>query len=162
GIWDYRNITPLQRPAVFGEKAVLTDEEAAAYEREENRRQNRDLVDLTKGNDQYPALAEGGTGGVVVPYNEFWYDRGSRFVVDTVNFTSKAPFQGSGENLHLVERYKLLDAKTLSYEFTVEDPTVWTRPWTVQYPMLKNPERMYEYGCQENNYAIQGILAGSR
>src|SRR5262245_54780509 len=80
GIWDYRNITPLQRPEVFAGKAVLTDEEAAAYEREENRRQNRDLVDLTKGSEQYPALAEGGTGGVVVPYNEFWYDRGSRFV----------------------------------------------------------------------------------
>src|SRR6266581_6262099 len=63
GVWDYRTITPLQRPASFAGKAVLTDEEVAAYEAEEARKNNRDLVDLTKGNEQYPALAEGGVGG---------------------------------------------------------------------------------------------------
>jgi hypothetical protein len=50
----------------------------------------------------------------------------------------------------------------MSYEFTVKDDTVFTRPWTVEFPMLKNTERMYEYGCQENNYALIGILGGTR
>ena len=73
GVWDYRTITPLERPRALAEKPVLTDEEAADFEQEENRRQNRDLIDPTKGGLQYPA-------GGVVPYNEFWYDRGNSLV----------------------------------------------------------------------------------
>ncbi len=73
GVWDFRTITPMERPAEFFEKRVLTEEEAAGYEAEENRRQNRDLVDPLKGGAIYPPESEGG----VVPYNEFWYDRGS-------------------------------------------------------------------------------------
>jgi hypothetical protein len=71
GVWDYRTITPLQRPKDLGTKAFFTDEEAAKFEKEENRRQNRDLVDPKVGNSQYPP-------GTVVPYNEFWYDRGNK------------------------------------------------------------------------------------
>src|SRR5436309_994435 len=73
GIWDYRTITPLERPSALSGKQFLTDEEAATFEREENRRQNRDLIDPAKGGLQYPP-------GGVVPYNEFWYDRGNSFV----------------------------------------------------------------------------------
>jgi hypothetical protein len=73
GVWDYRTITPLERPRALAEKPVLTDEEAARFEQEENRRQNRDLIDPAKGGLQYPA-------GGVVPYNEFWYDRGNSLV----------------------------------------------------------------------------------
>src|SRR5246127_2146088 len=74
GVWDYRTITPLERPRALGAKAFFTnDEEAAKFEQEENRRQNRDLIDPKVGGLNYPA-------GGVVPYNEFWYDRGNRVV----------------------------------------------------------------------------------
>ena len=71
GVWDYRTITPMERPAALGNKQFFTAEEAAKFEEQENRRQNRDLIDPKKGGAQYPP-------GGVVPYNEFWYDRGNR------------------------------------------------------------------------------------
>ena len=70
GVWDFGTMTPLERPAALGDKQVFSDEEAAAFEREENRRQNRDLIDPAKGGIKYPP-------GGVVPYNEFWYERGN-------------------------------------------------------------------------------------
>ena len=73
GVWDFRTITPLERSKELGTKAFFTAEEAAKYEQEENQRQNRDLVDPKKGGSLYPP-------GGVVPYNEFWYDRGNRIV----------------------------------------------------------------------------------
>ena len=73
GVWDFSTITPLERPSDFGDKAVLSDEEAAVFERDENRRQNRDLIDPKKGGGQY-------LPGSVVPYNEFWYERGDKIV----------------------------------------------------------------------------------
>ena len=76
GVWDFRTITPMERPAALAGREVLTEEEAAAYEAEVNRRQNRDLIDPAKGGASYPPESEGG----VVPYNEFWYDRGSALV----------------------------------------------------------------------------------
>ena len=76
GVWDFRTITPMERPAELADKALLTAEEAASFEERENRRQNRDLVDPARGGAIYPPASEGG----VVPYNEFWYDRGSSLV----------------------------------------------------------------------------------
>src|SRR5438094_7540970 len=73
GVWDYRTITPLERPSALSGKQFLTDDEAATFEREENRRQNRDLIDPAKGGLQYPP-------GGVVPYNASWYDRGKSVV----------------------------------------------------------------------------------
>ena len=78
GIWDFRTITPMERPGEFAGRQVLTDEEAASFEARENRRLNRDLVDPKKGGAVYPPESEGG----VVPYNEFWYDRGTTLVED--------------------------------------------------------------------------------
>ena len=78
GIWDFRTITPLERPSDLAGKQVLTNEEAAKFEEQENRRLNRDLVDPKKGGAIYPPESEGG----VVPYNEFWYDRGTTLVAD--------------------------------------------------------------------------------
>lgn len=280
GVWDYRTITPLERPSALAEKQILTDEEAANFEREENRRQNRDLIDPAKGGLQYPA-------GGVVPYNEFWYDRGNSLVgskrtslivdppdgrlplltpegqrradaaaaeqretqagrpradsyedrplsercilfggtvpmlpgaynnnvqlvqtpgyvailnemihehrivpvdgrphvgqhirqwlgdsrghwegntlvVDTTNFSPKTDFRGSGAGLHVVERFTRVDPDTLQYEFTVDDPTIWTRSWTAMVPMRKSSERMYEYACHEGNHALPGVLSGAR
>src|SRR5438874_7429960 len=263
GLWDYRTITPLERPSALSGKQFLTDDEAATFEREENRRQNRDLIDPEKGGLQYPP-------GGVVPYNEFWYDRGNTvvgsrrtslivdppdgrlppltpegknraeagaaadretqlgrpradsyedrplsercilsagtvpilpgpynnnieiiqtsgyvailtdrihehrivpldarphvsqnirqwvgdsrghwegdtLVVDTTNFSPKVDFRGAGPRLHVVERLRRIAADTLQYEFTVDDPTIWTKPWTAVIPMQKSSELIYEY-----------------
>ena len=277
GIWDFRTITPMERPSEFAGKQVLTDEEAATFEEQENRRLNRDLIDPAKGGLNYPPESEGG----VVPYNEFWYDRGTTLVedkrtslivdppdgrippltaeaekraaarreyrrdhpadswedrslgdrcivgfnagppivpraynnnvqlfqtpdyvvilnemvhnarivpldgrppgtirqwvgdsrghwenetlvVETTNLSEKSSFRGSSANFHLVERFTRVDADTIRYEFTVEDPETWTRPWTAAVPMTKTQGPMFEYACHEGNYAMEGILAGAR
>jgi len=279
GVWDFRTITPLERSEELGTKAFFTAEEAAKYEQEENRRQNRDLIDPEQGGSQYPP-------GGVVPYNEFWYDRGNKvagakrtslivdpadgrlpprtpegqkraearavasrndqlgqpladswedrplqerclmgsnagppmipgaynnnvqllqtpghvvilnemihsarvipldarphgsirqwsgdsrghwegntLVVDTVNFKRETSLEGSSANTHLIERFTRTGANTLLYEFTVDDPTMWTRPWTAVIPMSKSEDPIYEYACHEANYAMAGILAGAR
>jgi len=87
---------------------------------------------------------------------------GNTLVVDTINFTDKTSFRGSGANLHVIERFTLVDADTLEYRFTVDDPTTWTKPWTVAYPMVKTSGPIYEYACHEGNYGLVGILAGAR
>jgi hypothetical protein len=279
GVWDYRTITPLERPKELGTKAFFTEEEAAKYEKTENQRQNRDLIDPEQGGLFYPK-------GGVVPYNEFWYDRGNKvagtkrtslivdppdgrlpawtpegqkeadlraaaerndqlghpaadtwedrplqerclvglnagppmvpgaynnnvqllqtpgyvmilnemvhsarivpldgrphgairqwrgdsvghwegntLVVDTTNFRRETSLPGSSANTHLIERFTRTDANTLLYEFTVDDPTMWTRPWTAVVPMTTSDDPIYEYACHEGNYAMSGILAGAR
>jgi hypothetical protein len=87
---------------------------------------------------------------------------GDTLVVDTTNFTDKTRFRGSTENLHVVERFTPIDAKTILYQFTVEDPTTWTRPWTAEYPWNASDEQLFEYACHEGNYSMQGILKGER
>jgi hypothetical protein len=280
GVWDYRTITPLERPAELGNKAFFADDaEAAAFEKNENERQNRDLIDPEVGGLQYPK-------GGVVPYNEFWYDRGNKIVgtrrtslivdppdgrlpsftaegkkradlraaeardtqlghphadtwedrplgerclmgfnagppmtpaaynnnfqlfqtpqyvviltemihdarivpldgrlhvgfsqwhgdsrghwegdtlvVETTNFKRETSLAGSSANTHLTERFTRTGPDTLLYEFTVEDPTTWTRPWTAAVPVSKSTEPVYEYACHEGNYAMGSILAGAR
>ena len=297
GVWDFRTITPLERPAELAGKAVLTEEEAAAYQTLENRRQNRDLVDPEKGGALYPPESQGG----VVPYNEFWYDRGSALVedrrtslivdppdgrlparragaleqigsagedlpgfrpvryraggigadgpedrglgercllgfnsgpplipsaynnniqvfqtpthvvihhemvhdtrivpldwrphlpdairqwmgdargrwegdtlvVETTNFTDKtASFLpaitsavGTGATLTLTERFTRVDRDTLLYEYTVDDPTVFTRGFSAAIPMRRSELPVYEYACHEGNRGLANILLGAR
>jgi hypothetical protein len=279
GVWDFRTITPMERPVALGTKEFFTEEEAAIWEKDENRRQDRDQIDPETGGLQYPR-------GGVVPYNEFWYDRGNKvvgtkrtslivdppngrlpemtpdgkkradlraaeqretqlgrphadsyedrplqercivglnagppmhpgaynnnfqlfqtpqyvvilnemvhdarvvpmdgrphghirqwkgdsrghwegntLVVDTINFKRETSLPNSTANTHLVERFTRADANTLLYEFTVEDPTMWTRPWTAVVPMRKSEDLVYEYACHEGNYAMASILAGAR
>ena len=87
---------------------------------------------------------------------------GDTLVVDTTNFTENTRFRGSSENLHVVERFTRLDARTLRYQFTIEDPTTWTRPWTAEYAWPLTNEKIYEYACHEGNYALGNILRGAR
>jgi hypothetical protein len=87
---------------------------------------------------------------------------GDTLVVDTTNFTDRTNFRGSGENLHLVERFTRVDASTIDYRFTVEDPTTWTKPWTVAYPIVKTDGPIYEFACHEGNYGLRDILTGAR
>ena len=277
GIWDFRTITPLERPAELAGRQVLTAEEAASFEASENRRLNRDLVDPKQGGAIYPPESQGG----VVPYNEFWYDRGNRLVgdrrtslivdprdgrlpaltpaaearaaarrtyrrdhpadswldrsladrcivgfnagppmapgaynnnvqllqtpdhvviftemihnariirlderahgaipqwhgdsrarwedatlvVETRNFGGQVSVRGSTASVHLVERFTRVGPDTVLYEFTVNDPLTWTRPWTAVVPLTKTDAPLYEYACHEGNYAMEGILGGAR
>ena len=293
GTWDYRTLTPLQRPVELGDKAFLTEEEAAALERETLERNERLLnraAETTTASDQVDRRADGTPGF----YNNFWLDRGTTavgtrrtslivdpsngrlppmtddarmraespeaeriaavrrgmlpartyedldagdrciqhakagppistggynnnvqvfqtpdyvvllaeqnydarivpldgrphvsprvrqwmgdsrgywdgdtLVVETTHFNGKhdqigRPLLSSGENLMLVERLTLMDGDNLMYEYTVNDPTIWTSPWTAQHPMKRNPDEMFEFACHEGNYGMHGIMAGSR
>jgi hypothetical protein len=87
---------------------------------------------------------------------------GNTLVVDTTNFNAKTAFRGSSENLHLVERFTRTDAETIRYEFTVDDPATFTKPWTAEIPMRKTQGPIYEYACSEGNYSLPDILKGAR
>jgi hypothetical protein len=91
---------------------------------------------------------------------------GSTLVVDVTNFSAKTDFQGSRDNLHVVERWTRTGPKTLDYTVTVEDPTVWTQPWTAkqEFTLQSNEEnRIYpEPRCIEGNYGLPGLLHGHR
>ena len=262
GIWDYRTMTPLERPAELGNQQFFSAEEASAFRRQGLARRNKDQR----------AEEVGASQDVRNAYNEFWWDYGKSLtadlrtslivdppdgqipyrpgqdaarrtrgydgpesrglwercltrdlprlsgaynnnfqiiqsaghvaivnemihevrviplderphvnegirqwqgdargrwdgdtlVVETTNFTDQTNFRGSRKNLHLVERFTRVDADTLLYEFTAEDPTVWTQPWSAMVPMLRNSERMYEYACHEGNYGMTNLLAGAR
>jgi hypothetical protein len=83
-------------------------------------------------------------------------------VVDTTNFTSKTTYRGSSENLHLVERFRRIDKDTLLYQVTLEDPTTYTRPWTIELPAARMDGDIYEYACHEGNYGMYNLLSASR
>jgi hypothetical protein len=87
---------------------------------------------------------------------------GNTLVVDTTNFTDKTSFRGTTGRLHLVERFTRVDTDTLRYQFTVDDPATFTRPWTAELPMTKSDDRLFEYACHEGNYALPDILRGAR
>jgi hypothetical protein len=87
---------------------------------------------------------------------------GETLVIDTTNFSTKSDFMGSHENLHLVERLTRAGDDTLNYEFTVTDPTTWTKPWTVMIPLKLKHEQIFEYACHEGNSAIPNMLRGHR
>ncbi len=282
GVWDFSTVTPMERPKALADKAVLSAAEAAAFEQEYNRIQNRDLIDPQKGGAGIYAPE---SAGGVVPYNEFWYSRGNQvqadnrtslivspadgripwteegrrriaeeaeegrrsqlgrgradnpedfsvgvrcivgfnagppimpssynnnvqvvqtpdtmvivtemvhdarvipldgrphgkirqwsgdsrgkwegntLVIDTTNFSGTNSFPGSSANMHLVERLTRIDANTIRYEFTVDDPKMWTKAWTAAVLWKKNPGRVYEYACHEGNYAMVGMLQGAR
>jgi hypothetical protein len=91
---------------------------------------------------------------------------GNTLVIDVTNFSPKTDFQGSRENLHLVERWTRTGSSSLEYEVTIEDPTVWTRPWTVTQVFTNQSEQenriYYEPRCIEGNYGLPGMLRGAR
>jgi hypothetical protein len=261
GLWNYATMTPLERAQAFAGKDVLTEGEAAAYEKQTTDRQaatnntagpdwwdegTRHLTDrrtaliVDPANGRVPPLtpeaqkraaartaanrARGPADGPedlglnvrclvwstagppmlpgvynnnvqfiqtrdhMVIVNEMIHDArivpmdgrphgsarswmgdsrgrwdGQTLVVDTINFSEKAAFRGSGESLHLVERFTRVSDGTIRYEFTVEDPATWTRPWTAMVPMTKIDGTMLEYACHEGNYrSMEGILRAAR
>ena len=91
---------------------------------------------------------------------------GATLVIDVTNFSPKTDFEGARENLHLVERWTRTGPNTLDYEVTMEDPTTWTRPWTVKQEFAKQSETenriYYEPRCNEGNYAFPSMLLAAR
>ena len=275
GVWDFRTITPLQRPEDLGDKAFLTEEEAVEREQAAV---NRDIEAWNRAARRTEA------GGNVGGYNNFWMDRGTRvigtrrtsliidppngrmpeateagraraaagrgsfsdqlpasytdlsnadrclmgfnagppitpggynqnvqifqtpdhlvlmtemvhtvrsvplddraaveddrlaqwsgnsrghwegdtLVVETTNFDTDRNWRGSSTGMRLVERFTRVDATTLEYEYTVDDPDTWTEPWTVNLPMTRNDLPMFEYACHEGNYSMDAMLGGAR
>jgi hypothetical protein len=94
---------------------------------------------------------------------------GATLVVDTTNFNDAGGFYGDAggnfgwdRNLHLIERFSLLDADTLLYRFEIDDPTAFTRPWKGELTMARTTARIYEYACHEGNYSLENLLRGYR
>jgi len=285
GVWDFKTITPLQRPVGLGDRAELTEEEAASLEAQVERsqtallesiggkigaynafwfdigtnvvesRQTSLIIDPPDG--RLPSLVEGAvrqsgslvedipgdrpvryrSGGIgldgpedralaerclvgfnsgppmmpsgynnnmqlfqtsdyVVILNEMVHDAriipldgrehldglrqwmgdsrgswdGDTLVVESRNFTDfTSSFDpgatggiGTGETLHLIERFTRLDENTLVYEYTVNDPNTFTRPFTVALPMRQLELPIFEYACHEGNYGMLNLLSGAR
>src|SRR5216684_3699445 len=118
GVWDFRTITPLERSEELGTKAFFTAEEAAKYEQEENRRQNRDLIDPKQGGSQYPP-------GGVVPYNEFWYDRGNK-----VTGTKRTSLIVDPADGRLPQGRRLLHEKLAGPRSPLHSRSLWDRLWS--------------------------------
>jgi hypothetical protein len=87
---------------------------------------------------------------------------GNTLIVDTTNFTDKTNVGGSDQNLHVIERFTRTAESSIMYEFTIDDPTAFTRVWKGEVPLMKAPGPIYEYACHEGNYAMEGILKGTR
>ena len=94
---------------------------------------------------------------------------GDTLVVDTTNFNDGGGFYGDAggnfgwdRNLHLIERFSLLDKDTLLYRFEVDNPTAFTQPWKGELTMVRAPGPMYEFACHEGNYALSNMLNGQR
>ncbi len=91
-----------------------------------------------------------------------WWE-GKTLVIDTINFIpASRQARGGSEELHVIERFTKLDNGDLHYRFTVEDPKVWTKPWSGEYTWRATNEKVYEYACHEGNYSMGGILRGAR
>ncbi len=87
---------------------------------------------------------------------------GNTLVVDTTNFTNQSAYRGSSDKLHLVERFTRAADDTMVYQFTVEDPTTWAKPWSAEIAWTKTKGPVYEWACHEGNTMISTILHGAR
>ena len=88
--------------------------------------------------------------------------QGDTLVVDTTNFTDKTHFHGSSEKLHVVERFTRTGKDTILYQFTVEDPATWGKPWSGELLMGPATGAVYEFACNEGNYGLADIFSGAR
>jgi hypothetical protein len=87
---------------------------------------------------------------------------GNTLVIENTNFNEKTPFRGSTPALKVTERITPVDKDTLLYRATIEDPNTWAQPWTLEYPIVRTSEPIYEYACHEGNYGIANILRAAR
>ena len=87
---------------------------------------------------------------------------GETLIVETKNFRGETSLGGSSRDTFLVERFRRMDPDTVMYEFTVEDPNNYTRPWTAMIPLRRTDGPLFEYACHEGNIGMHGIMAGAR
>jgi hypothetical protein len=90
---------------------------------------------------------------------------GNTLVVETTNFHDNAPaanFQGSTDGLQIVERFSVLEANTLRYEYTVTDPKTWTTSWSAEAPLPRIDPPLYEFACHEQNYGLINLVMGAQ
>ena len=87
---------------------------------------------------------------------------GDTLVVDTTNYVANATRVGASDNLHTIEKFRRVAQDTLEYSVTFDDPTVWSRPWTLMIPLKRTGEQMFEFACHEGNYSLPAILRGAR
>ncbi len=87
---------------------------------------------------------------------------GDVLVVETTNFDDHISLRGSDERLRVIERFTLQSPDALRYEYTVDNPTAFTKPWSAAYTMTRSRETVYEYACHEGNYGLMNILRGAR
>ena len=87
---------------------------------------------------------------------------GDFFVVETANYTANATRVGATDKLRTTEKFRRVSADTLEYYVTFDDPTVWSRPWTLMIALKMTGESMFEYACHEGNYGLPAILRGAR
>jgi hypothetical protein len=129
------------------------------------------FYDTGQGQGWHRAIPADGSQHLPSSIRLWWGDsrghwEGNTLVIDVTNFTDKTTFRGSGANLHLVERWTRTGPETIEYKVTIEDPTTWTKPWTVIQEYSKQEDkynRIYkEPRCVEGNYSIFGWLAGAR
>jgi hypothetical protein len=113
------------------------------------------VIDLT-GRPHRPASMRFLTGDSIGRWE------GNTLVVDTTNFSTEGNFRFSTRDMHLIERFTLEDDNTLRYEFTMDDPAVWSSKWTASIPMHRTDELIYEYACHEANSGLEGVLKGAR
>ena len=158
----------------FGERCVIWTHEGppmqpAAY---------NDLYQIFQTEDQVVILQEMNINGPrIIPLDDrpplpssvrLWrgdsrgHWDGETLVVETANYNGRNPFNGSSNSLRVIERFRRLDAENIRYEFTVEDPETWERPWTAEYPLMQREGPLYEYACHEGNYDLRHILEVAR
>ena len=87
---------------------------------------------------------------------------GDTFVVETANYTANATRVGATDKLRTTEKFRRVSEDTLEYYVTFDDPTVWSRPWTLMIPLKMTGEKMFEYACHEGNYGLEATLRGAR
>jgi hypothetical protein len=281
GIWDFRTVTPMERPAEFANKPFLTEKEAADYEKRITEQRNADSNrDESKKTSRGQVNGTEITADVALAYNDFWWDRGTKvigsrrtslvidppdgkipamtpaararvekleaarerpaegpedrsvgercllgfnagppfspggynmnvqivqtpkyvmlmnemvhtarvipmdsrpfpnlpqwvgtsrgrwegdtLVIETKGFKGETSFRGSSPNLHLIEKFTRSDNDTLVYQYTATDPTTWARPWTVEIPLRRTDDQIFEYACHEANYGMTNLLKGAR
>jgi len=87
---------------------------------------------------------------------------GDTLVVETTNFNGKNPLRGSSENMRVTERFTRVDADTIRYQFTINDESTWTRPWSAELPMRRTVGPLFEHACHEGNRGLYNTLVGAR
>jgi hypothetical protein len=87
---------------------------------------------------------------------------GDTLVVETTNFNGKNPLRDSSENMRVIERFTRVSADAIRYEFTIDDKSTWTKPWTAELSMQKINGPIFEHACHEGNYGLFNTLAGAR